>query len=158
MNPKMPKLVIIFLMVLISFPTIQTSGSILETQEISWRELRKLNVKTGEMPLSLKKLLGKPIKIPGYAVPIEGDEGFDLVSEFLLVPVFGMCIHVPPPPPNQVILVKMKEPVPFELLLDAIWIYGVLDVGEFMVGGEMIYETETSYVLEGNKVIIYESD
>ncbi|SVC88041.1 uncharacterized protein METZ01_LOCUS340895 [marine metagenome] len=158
MNPKMPKLVIIFLMVLISFPTIQTSGSIFETQEISWRELRKLNVKTGEMPMSLKKLLGKPIKIPGYAVPIEGDEGFDLVSEFLLVPVFGMCIHVPPPPPNQVILVKMKEPVPFELLLDAIWIYGVLDVGEFMVGGEMIYETETSYVLEGNKVIIYESD
>ena len=158
MNPKMPKLVIIFLMVLISFPTIQTSGSILETQEISWRELRKLDVKTGEMPMSLKKLLGKPIKIPGYAVPIEGDEGFDLVSEFLLVPVFGMCIHVPPPPPNQVILVKMKEPVPFELLLDAIWIYGVLDVGEFMVGGEMIYETETSYVLEGNKVIIYESD
>ena len=154
----MPKLVIIFLMVLISFPTIQTSGSIFETQEISWRELRKLNVKTGEMPMSLKKLLGKPIKIPGYAVPIEGDQGFDLVSEFLLVPVFGMCIHVPPPPPNQVILVKMKEPVPFELLLDAIWIYGVLDVGEFMVGGEMIYETETSYVLEGNKVIIYESD
>ena len=154
----MPKLVIIFLMVLISFPTIQTSGSIFETQEISWRELRKLNVKTGEMPLSLKKLLGKHIKIPGYAVPIEGDGGFDLVSEFLLVPVFGMCIHVPPPPPNQVILVKMKEPVPFELLLDAIWIYGVLDVGEFMVGGEMIYETETSYVLEGNKVIIYESD
>ena len=145
-------------MVLISFPTIQTSGSIFETQEISWRELRKLNVKTGEMPLSLKKLLGKPIKIPGYAVPIEGDEGFDLVSEFLLVPVFGMCIHVPPPPPNQVILVKMKEPVPFELLLDAIWIYGVLEVGEFMVGGEMNYETETSYVLEGNKVIIYESD
>ena len=154
----MPKLVIIFLMVLISFPTIQTSGSIFETQEISWRELRKLDVKTGEMPMSLKKLLGKPIKIPGYAVPIEGDEGFDLVSEFLLVPVFGMCIHVPPPPPNQVILVKMKEPVPFELLLDAIWIYGVLDVGEFMVGGEMIYETETSYVLEGNKVIIYKSD
>ena len=154
----MQKLVISFLMVLISFPTIQTSGSIFETQEISWRELRKLNVKTGEMPMSLKKLLGKPIKIPGYAVPIEGDEGFDLVSEFLLVPVFGMCIHVPPPPPNQVILVKMKEPVPFELLLDAIWIYGVLDVGEFMVGGEMIYETETSYVLEGNKVIIYESD
>ena len=154
----MPKLVIIFLMVLISFPTIQTSGSIFKTQEISWRELRKLNVKTGEMPLSLKKLLGKPIKIPGYAVPIEGDGGFDLVSEFLLVPVFGMCIHVPPPPPNQVILVKMKDPVPFELLLDAIWIFGVLEVGEFMVGGEMIYETETSYVLEGNKVIIYESD
>ena len=154
----MSKLVIIFLMVLISFPTILASGSILETQEISWRELRKLNVKTGEMPLSLKKLLGKPIKIPVYAVPIEGDGGFDFITEFLLVPVFGMCIHVPPPPPNQVILVKMKEPVPFEMLLDAIWINGVLEVGEFMVGGEMIYETETSYVLKGEKVVIYESE
>ena len=69
-------------MVLISLPTIQTSGSIFETQEISWRELRKLDVKTGEMPMSLKKLLGKPIKIPGYAVPIEGDGGFDFITEF----------------------------------------------------------------------------
>ena len=69
-----------------------------------------------------------------------------------------MCIHVPPPPPNQVILVKMKEPVPFEMLLDAIWINGVLEVGEFLVGGEMIYETETSYVLKGEKVVIYESE
>ena len=103
-------------------------------------------------------MLGRPIKIPGYAVPIEGDGGFDFISEFLLVPVFGMCIHVPPPPPNQVILVKMKEPVPFEMLLDAIWINGVLEVGEFMVGGEMIYETETSYVLKGHKVIIYQSE
>ena len=84
-------------------------------------------------------MLGRPIKIPGYAVPIEGDGGFDFITEFLLVPVFGMCIHVPPPPPNQVILVKMKEPVPFEMLLDEIWVNGVIEVGE-----EMIYKTETS--------------
>jgi hypothetical protein len=44
------------------------------------------------------------------------------------------------------------------MLLDAIWINGVLEVGEFMVGGEMIYETETSYVLKGEKVVIYESE
>ncbi|MDP6330738.1 MAG: DUF3299 domain-containing protein [SAR324 cluster bacterium] len=154
----MTKPLIVFFVILISFSSIQTSGSIFETQEISWRDLRKLNVKTGEMPRSLKKMLGRPIKIPGYAVPIEGDGGFDFITEFLLVPVFGMCIHVPPPPPNQVILVKMKEPVPFEMLLDAIWINGVLEVGDFMVGGEMIYETETSYVLKGEKVVIYESE
>ena len=154
----MTKPLIVFFVILIPFSSIQTSGSIFETQEISWRDLRKLNVKTGEMPISLKKMLGRPIKIPGYAVPIEGDGGFDFITEFLLVPVFGMCIHVPPPPPNQVILVKMKEPVPFEMLLDAIWINGVLEVGEFMVGGEMIYETETSYVLKGEKVVIYESE
>ena len=130
---------------------------IFEPAQLSWKELRQLNVKTGEMPMSLKKMLGRPIKIQGYAVPIEGDGGFDFIIEFLLVTVFGMCIHVPPPPPNQVILVKMKEPVPFEMLLDAIWINGVLEVGEFMVGGKMIHETETSLLLKGHKVVIYES-
>ena len=77
-------------------------------------------------------------------------------DRFLLVPVFGMCIHVPPPPPNQVIFVEMKEPVPFEELLDAIWLYGVLEIGEFMVGGEMIYETESNYLIKGDKVVFYE--
>ena len=136
--------------------TKKSFGSLIENKEIKWSQLRQLNVRTGEMPSGLKNLMGRPVKIPGYAVPIEGDSGFDFVSEFLLVPVFGMCIHVPPPPPNQVIFVKMKEPVPFEELLDAIWLYGVLDIGEFMVGGEMIYETETSYLIEGDKVIFYE--
>ena len=65
--------------------------------------------------------------------------------------------HVlPPPPPNQVIFVEMKEPVPFEELLDAIWLYGVLEIGEFMVGGEMIYETESNYLIKGDKVVFYE--
>ena len=146
-------LVILFLFL---FPAAESFGSIFETQEITWRQLRQLNVKTGEMPIELKKLMGKPVKIPGYAVPIEGDGGFDYISEFLLVPVFGMCIHVPPPPPNQVIFVEMKEPVPFEELLDAIWLYGVLEIGEFMVGGEMIYETESNYLIKGDKVVFYE--
>ncbi len=147
---------IILLLLLLLFFSSESLGSIFDTREISWRQLRQLNVKTGEMPLELKKLIGKPVKIPGYAVPIEGDAGFDYISEFLLVPVFGMCIHVPPPPPNQVIFVKMKEPVPFEYLLDAIWLYGVLEIGEFMVGGEMIYETESSFLIQGEKVVFYE--
>ena len=50
----------------------------------------------------------------------------------------------------------MKEPVSFEELLDAIWLYGVLEIGEFMVGGEMIYETESNYLIKGDKVVFYE--
>ena len=78
----MIKQLIVFFVILIPFSSIQTSGSIFETQEISWRDLRKLNVKTGEMPRTLKKILGRSIKIPGYAVPIEGDGGFDFITEF----------------------------------------------------------------------------
>ena len=84
-----------------------------ETKEITWSDLRKLNYKTGEMPESLRQLVGKSIKIPGFAVPLEGDDGFEYIEEFLLVPYFGACIHVPPPPPNQVIHVILDAPVHF---------------------------------------------
>ena len=53
--------------------------------------------------------------IPWFAVPLEEDEeGFEFVKEFLLVPVYGMCIHVPPPPPNQVVHVVVEKPVYFD--------------------------------------------
>ncbi|MGA1600401.1 MAG: DUF3299 domain-containing protein [bacterium] len=125
-------------------------------QELSWKDLRQLNYETGEMPSSLSKLRGAPVKIPGYAVPVEGDDGFDFVQEFLLVPVFGMCVHVPPPPPNQVVYVVMNEPVPIENLLDAVWISGVLEVDSIKVGGEMVYETEASFRLIGEAVELYD--
>ncbi|MEM6576141.1 MAG: DUF3299 domain-containing protein, partial [Pseudomonadota bacterium] len=40
------------------------------------------------------------VKLPGFVVPLESDE-VGMMSEFFLVPYFGACIHVPPPPPNQ---------------------------------------------------------
>ena len=52
----------------------------------------------------VKELDGQYIKLPGYIVPLESDEG-GLLDEFLLVPYFGACIHVPPPPPNQIVYV-----------------------------------------------------
>ena len=50
----------------------------------------------------------RPILLPGYMVPLvyEGEA----VTEFLLVPSAGQCIHVPPPPVNQTIFVALKEP------------------------------------------------
>lgn len=125
-------------------------------QELTWQDLRKLNPETGEAPPSLMNLRGAPVKIPGYAVPIEGDSGFDFVKEFLLVPVFGMCVHVPPPPSNQVVYVVMNEPVPIEDLIDAVWISGILEMDSITVGGEMVYETEASFRLIGESVELYE--
>ena len=33
----------------------------------------------------------------------------DAITEFLLVPYFGACIHVPPPPANQIVKVTLAE-------------------------------------------------
>ena len=48
-------------------------------------------------------LNNKIVKLAGFIVTLEGDG--KAVSEFLLVPYFGACIHVPPPS-NQIVLVR----------------------------------------------------
>ena len=128
-----------------------------ETKLVTWSDLRKLNYKTGEMPESIRKLMGKPIKIPGFVVPLEGDDGFEYVKEFLLVPTFGACIHVPPPPPNQVIHVILDKPVYFEKLMYAVWVSGIVEIGEYFIEGSKdfgkeTYDTETTYLIRGQKV------
>ena len=132
-----------------------------ETKEVTWSELRKLNYKTGEMPVSLSQLIWKSIKIPGFAVPLEGDDGFEYIEELLLVPYFGACIHVPPPPPNQVIHVILDKPVHFEVISFAIWITGILEIGDYFIEGsndfgERIYDTERSYLVRGLSVEEYD--
>ena len=72
---------------------------------------------------------GQRIKIPGFIVPLEGTA--ELTTEFLLVPFFGACIHVPPPPSNQIVYVKMKEGVPVENLYDAVWVEGIFTTTRF---------------------------
>ena len=53
---------------------------------------------------------GARIRIPGFVVPLENQR--NQITEFLLVPYFGACIHVPPPPANQLIHVVPDRPVP----------------------------------------------
>lgn len=48
------------------------------------------------------------VSIPGFVVPIETNED-NAIIEFFLVPYFGACIHVPPPPPNQIIFVQYDK-------------------------------------------------
>jgi hypothetical protein len=66
---------------------------------------------------------GQHVKLPGYIVPLDvTDEG--KVTEFLLVPYFGACIHVPPPPSNQIVLVKYPMGVEMDALYEPFWIQG----------------------------------
>jgi hypothetical protein len=74
--------------------------------EIDWRTLAGLNYRTGEMTEQLKKIDGQLVRIPGFVVPLE--DYVESAAEFLLVPYFGACVHVPPPPPNQRVYVEME--------------------------------------------------
>lgn len=76
----------------------------------------------------VQDLDGERVKMPGYIVPLDY-EG-DGVTTFIFAPYKGACIHVPPPPPNQLIYAETGEPYPSEKVLDAVWITGVLHVHE----------------------------
>lgn len=90
----------------------------------------------------VEKYDGQRVKIPGFVVPLEGTA--ELTTEFLLVPFFGACIHVPPPPSNQIVYVKFSEGVPIDNLYDAIWVTGVLSTDGW--SGEI---ATVGYRLEG---------
>jgi len=85
--------------------------------------LEKLRASWADTPV-IEALDGERIRIGGFIVPLEGDGTH--ISEFLLVPYYGACIHVPPPPPNQVVHVTMAEPGLAAGLFDAVWLTGTL--------------------------------
>jgi len=72
---------------------------------------------------------GKRIKIAGFIVPVEGNAR--TISEFLLVPYFGACIHVPPPPANQIIHVISAKPIKGLHTMDIVWVAGELKTARY---------------------------
>jgi len=65
------------------------------------------------------------VRMPGYVVPLAFQDAN--VTEFLLVPYVGACIHVPPPPPNQLVFVKLDTPVHIRQLFEPVWVTGILN-------------------------------
>ncbi len=128
-----------------------TKALVEEAVNIDWRVLAGLDYTNGKSTDTLKKLEGKLVRIPGFVVPLDDfqDEG----AEFLLVPYYGACVHTPPPPPNQIVMVEMTGKKAVKLnLFDAVWMSGRLKIASV----ESPYGT-VGYQLEGLKVEPYSS-
>lgn len=103
--------------------------------------------KTWDAAPPTKTYIGKPIRIAGYVVPLDAERMQS--SEFLLVPYFGACVHSPPPPANQIILIKPPKGSRFRTM-DAIWVEGIL------TEGKTSSEVGTStYILTADKITPY---
>lgn len=87
--------------------------------------LERLRAEWKRAPVN-PKLEGARIRIPGFVVPLE--RAGDKVTEFLLVPYFGACIHTPPPPANQIIHARARTPLGGLQAMNAIWASGVITV------------------------------
>lgn len=97
------------------------------------------------------EIAGQSIKIPGFVVPLDWDESGRL-EEFLLVPYFGACIHVPPPPANQIIYIHSEQPLINIELMDIVWVYGELEIMSFESGTM----GTSGYRMNATKVEIYQ--
>ena len=70
-------------------------------------------------------VLDRPVRLPGYVVPLD-TTGDGRLRGVLFVPYFGACIHVPPPPPNQIVLVQLAEPIPMPDMYSPFYLDGHL--------------------------------
>jgi hypothetical protein len=116
-------------------------------QRVDWIQLRGYNYRTGRINADAKSLDGKEVRMTGYMVPFDDDQ--NKTSEFLLVPHFGQCIHVPPPPPNQIVLVTMKEGKATSIVWDKpVLVTGYIKVGEGDSSpyGKVLYRMQATLV------------
>lgn len=98
----------------------------------------------------VKALDKQQVKLPGYIVPLEvSEEG--RTTEFLLVPYYGACIHVPPPPSNQIVHIFSEMGVRVEDLYQPYWIEGRMQVKAS--SSEL---ADAGYQMEAEKIYAYE--
>ncbi|WP_449430075.1 DUF3299 domain-containing protein [Pseudomonas putida] len=98
----------------------------------------------------VQSLDGQQIKLPGYIVPLEVSEQ-GRTTEFLLVPYYGACIHVPPPPSNQIVHVFSEMGVRVEDLYQPYWIEG-----NMRVRASSSELADAGYQMQAEKIYVYE--
>ncbi|KHO63510.1 DUF3299 domain-containing protein [Pseudomonas flexibilis] len=98
----------------------------------------------------VQALDGQRVRLPGYIVPLDMNER-GRVTEFLLVPFYGACIHVPPPPSNQIVHAVSELGVPIQELWQPFWIEGPMQVEA--VSSEL---AEAGYRIQAQKIYAYE--
>ena len=126
-------------------------------QEYNVDELEDDDPRSAELMAKLRELWdqapvredleGATIKLPGFVVPLEGDA--EQTTSFLLVPYYGACVHVPPPPANQTVYV-LTEPGKGTRpgLFDVVWVTGTMSVkrteNDIAEAGYTLYATDVT--------------
>jgi hypothetical protein len=122
-------------------------------------EITELMAKREQLRTTMvEELNGQRVRIPGYLLPLEMSD--TKVKEFLLVPYIGACIHVPPPPPNQIVHVKIvqKEGYRVKTMYEPVWVSGEISVKSmvkdlYLVDGSA--GVNIGYTMQANRIEPY---
>ena len=100
------------------------------------------------VPQEVKDLIGKDISLIGFLIPNDGSSIND-ISEFLLTPISGGCVHVPPPPPNYIVHVTMPPGKSTRMRFGAVEVHGRLTLpkleGRKYYSFELLAQSVDSY-------------
>ena len=96
--------------------------------EVDWGTLRELDLRSGKASDALKNMDGTIIRVPGFIVPLEDSQ--NEVSDFLLVPSPQACVHVPAPPANQMVHVRMASGTKAKMSYGPVWAQGRIHIAE----------------------------
>ena len=95
-----------------------------QTPEAGWMSSRSQQPDSSAPPAVVPELDGQRVRIGGYVVALDFDA--TSIREFLLVPFVGACIHVPPPPANQIIYVKSDKGFEMTGTFDPVSVVGTM--------------------------------
>jgi hypothetical protein len=108
------------------------TGLPMPTEEAGWMSLRAQQPGAEAAAAVVPELDGQRVRIGGYVVALDFDA--TKIKEFLLVPFVGACIHVPPPPPNQIVYVKAAEGFEVSGQFDPVWVTGTIRTAQQVTG------------------------
>ena len=91
---------------------------------------------------------GQIVRLAGFIIPL--DYSGTGVTAFILVPYVGACIHVPPPPANQLVLVTSEKPYETDGLFAPVVVTGMF--GTAQTSTQL---AEIGYALSAEKVEPY---
>lgn len=90
-----------------------------------WKTISRMDPGKSVLPDDVKGLVGKEVAVVGFVIPNDA-AAIDEMHEFLLTPMAGGCIHVPPPPPNYVVHVSLPEGKKTKIPFGAVEVRGKL--------------------------------
>ena len=126
-------------------------ASLQDNSQEANKAMSDLRQKLDNAPI-VKAQVNQKIRIPGYAVPLDADRSNK--REFLLVPYFGACIHTPPPPSNQILLVRPTAQSKIKKMpesMDVLWVEGELKEARVTTS-----QGVSGYLLEAVNIAPYE--
>ncbi|KRW61154.1 DUF3299 domain-containing protein [Pseudomonas sp. TTU2014-080ASC] len=132
-----------------NMPDITHNGAELESSFYSPSGLRQKDSNLPEVMYSTRTVPafdGKEVRLGGYPVPLETDSKGNSTL-FFLVPYPGACIHVPPPPPNQLVLVRYPQGIALEDIYAPLWVSGTMKVEQ--ISNEL---ADAAYALDAKAV------